>query len=807
MSVFVQIQQGSNDKQVDSFPWKQLIFASFIFLSTPILHQRLAQAQTDSLTFTYSSIDASAFPTVVSEVRVWDKDYLPIEGLTENDFTVFEDGIEQSPITVEGFGSDSGGVSVVLAMDASGSMEGEIDDAKAAATTFVNWLGPLDQAAVVSFYSEVHVNQTFTQNKQALIDVINALDLGSGTSVYDATVTAANLVAPIKGKKAIVLLSDGRDHNSVHTLQEAIDSVKAVGVPVYAIGLGLNPKRGRAELKAIADSSGGIFYDSPTSKELEQIYARIAFIITSYYYRISYNSANCTEDGSTRMVRIAVQHQGLSAAGEKLYRAPEHVSTLAVSTGPRPNPGQDFPVRIEAPAAGNPLFNLMQLHVRLHYVSPYLQVKSPAAQNVVPGDLFGAAGDYTYNASIDANAQTIDLVFSRNTGRGPATGSGTLAEILFTSSAETPDSARFDFSLEVVETQNEHGCPVVLELENSTLFNDGMIVWPGDTNNNGTVELTDVLVLGVYWQMAGPKRFDHSDQLAWEPHLARKYHMLDATYADADGNGIITERDLIPIGLNWRRSTAITSRQKVSGRFADPPRGAVTIDLRPGTAADRYVVCVQYSSMNVIPLTGVTFRMRYPASKAKLLEVRRGKIWRSSPLLFHNQDAKRAEIAAAVMLPAGSEAPYPNGTVIEFELQAANSLQSTDFALYDIALVDAEGQLYEPSGHAGVQALEAAIPDRFEVFPAFPNPFNPGTSIRYYLPEAASVELVVYNAAGQVVDRTGRQVHESGFHAYYWNGADQHNRPLSSGTYFIRIHATTASGEIFSAARKVLLMR
>jgi len=81
-----------------------------------------ATAQTGGMYMKYLRIDASNFPEIVSDVTIWDGTNAPVTGLTEDNFTVYEDNVFQSPLVVEYFGDDSIGVSVVLVIDHSGSM-------------------------------------------------------------------------------------------------------------------------------------------------------------------------------------------------------------------------------------------------------------------------------------------------------------------------------------------------------------------------------------------------------------------------------------------------------------------------------------------------------------------------------------------------------------------------------------------------------------------------------------------------------------------------------------------------------------
>ena len=82
------------------------------------------------------------------------------------------------------------------------------------------------------------------------------------------------------------------------------------------------------------------------------------------------------------------------------------------------------------------------------------------------------------------------------------------------------------------------------------------------------------------------------------------------------------------------------------------------------------------------------------------------------------------------------------------------------------------------------------IPTRFELFANFPNPFNPSTTIRYGVPEAARVSLIVYDVLGRrIATLAGHNEQTAGYHAVVWDGRDEAGRPVASGVYFARMQA------------------
>ena len=85
---------------------------------------------------------------------------------------------------------------------------------------------------------------------------------------------------------------------------------------------------------------------------------------------------------------------------------------------------------------------------------------------------------------------------------------------------------------------------------------------------------------------------------------------------------------------------------------------------------------------------------------------------------------------------------------------------------------------------------EVVIPSgRVILYQNHPNPFNPKTSIGYYLPERSSVTLSIYNVSGELVRTLVNGVQEKGHHEARWDGRDERGRPMSSGVYFYTLKA------------------
>jgi len=97
---------------------------------------------------------------------------------------------------------------------------------------------------------------------------------------------------------------------------------------------------------------------------------------------------------------------------------------------------------------------------------------------------------------------------------------------------------------------------------------------------------------------------------------------------------------------------------------------------------------------------------------------------------------------------------------------------------------------------------ENHVPVKFELWQNYPNPFNPETKIKFALPEPAQVSLKIFNIYGQLITTLVDKKLSAGYHSFYWNGADEFGRIVSSGTYFYQV--TT---DKFKATRKMVLLR
>jgi VWFA-related protein len=260
-------------------------------------------------------------PTIELTIRDLSRQYLDV---TAADLAVFEDGVEQ---TIDAFEESLTPVSIMLALDASGSMRRDQDAVKAAARAFAAQLPGKDRVGVVTFSDRPALTQDLSYVREFILFAIDRYTVGGGTALYDALDAALSKLRTAEGRTAIVLLTDGRDEDnpgtspgSVKSLEEVLESLVEVGSTVYAIGLGPNVDRGTLE-RIAAVSSGEAYFPADVTV-LGDDYRRIVENLRRRYV-ISYTSTNREHDGAWRNVEIRPKREGFAVEATDGYLAPD----------------------------------------------------------------------------------------------------------------------------------------------------------------------------------------------------------------------------------------------------------------------------------------------------------------------------------------------------------------------------------------------------------------------------------------------------------------------------------------------------
>jgi VWFA-related protein len=231
-----------------------------------------------------TDVDISSCPSIRATAIVTDTTGTVVPDLTAANFSVYDNNFLRSDISVEFVDQSASPISVSLALDYSGSMSASaISDMEDAAVAFVNTMSTEDEGQIVKFANGVEIAQAYTTSTSALINsIVAGTTLStSATHLYDALYQAISDTAARGGRKAVIAMTDGTDNGSTRSDEEVINYAAASGVPVFTIGL--SDSINAAVLQAIANQTGGVYYEAPTSDDLQAIYQAIADVLKNQY--------------------------------------------------------------------------------------------------------------------------------------------------------------------------------------------------------------------------------------------------------------------------------------------------------------------------------------------------------------------------------------------------------------------------------------------------------------------------------------------------------------------------------------------
>jgi len=274
----------------------------------------------------------SGVDVVSLSVTVTDASSRYVTDLSQDDFSVYEDGVKQDATF---FSRTNLPLAVSLLVDTSASMDDKIATVRAAASGFVAHLRPEDRTQLIDFDSRVNVLLPFTSAHPDLDRAIASLSAGGSTALYNAVYISLKELKKNQARsadelrrQAIVLLTDGEDTSSLVSFDEVLEQTKRSETAVYAVGLRArdsNIGKGYSEaeyvLRQLTSQSGGRVFFPETVADLPAIYDQIWQELSSQYL-LGYSSKNPRRDGRWRRVVVRVERPGTSARTKQGYYGP-----------------------------------------------------------------------------------------------------------------------------------------------------------------------------------------------------------------------------------------------------------------------------------------------------------------------------------------------------------------------------------------------------------------------------------------------------------------------------------------------------
>jgi Ca-activated chloride channel family protein len=259
-------------------------------------------------------------------VTVTDSDGRLITGLTKDDFQIFEDGSAQN---ITQFTDERVPVSLGVLLDASDSMRGQpIVDARGALDRFVGELLLVeDEALVATFNHRPRLATPWTMPPSRTRNSLESLKPSGGTAIYDALASTSKLFEQRNHvRAAMVVISDGADTASDHSLIQALEDIRRSDALVYAIAIDSADARDSTRvnpeaLREITSLTGGYTEVVRTAADLGPATARIADELNKQY-TLGYSSSR-PPDGTWRAIRVRVRNgQYLARARRGYYAVP-----------------------------------------------------------------------------------------------------------------------------------------------------------------------------------------------------------------------------------------------------------------------------------------------------------------------------------------------------------------------------------------------------------------------------------------------------------------------------------------------------
>ena len=255
-----------------------------------------------------------------------------VTGIPRERFRLLEDNAEQ---TIASFFTEDAPVSIGLLFDASGSMRPKMRKAAEAAAAFFRAANPADEFFLVEFNDRARLMIPFTQNAEEVYAQIARTRPAGRTSLIDAVYLAtAQMKKARNPRKALVIVSDGGDNWSRHSVREVRNALLESDVQMYAMGIfdfdftrthSLEERNGPALLEELAVLTGGQEYPVDELDRLPEISERISREIHSQYL-LGYYPTNAARDGKYRQVKVVLDlpdARQMHTSYRRGYYAPE----------------------------------------------------------------------------------------------------------------------------------------------------------------------------------------------------------------------------------------------------------------------------------------------------------------------------------------------------------------------------------------------------------------------------------------------------------------------------------------------------
>jgi Ca-activated chloride channel homolog len=292
---------------------------------------------------------------VTLSVGVSDRKGQSLANLAKDSFEIFEDGKLQK---IEFFGEEDQPLSFGLLLDRSLSMNdsAKIEKAKAVAISFLRAGNPQNEAYCMAFNESPSIVADFTSDYAKIESGLSGIQTDGGTALYDAIIEGLEKLEQAKyRRRALVIITDGRDQDSKHSLADLVKRAQQSDAQIYTVGFyspaeskayraqgrkvrlsnGKETDNPRLVFKTLADATGAETFFPKSAEEFTQAIARIAASLRRQY-TLAYYPTNLSSDDAYRRIMVKVKGDHGEIKTRQGYRLSGPLGVAAETAEVRP---------------------------------------------------------------------------------------------------------------------------------------------------------------------------------------------------------------------------------------------------------------------------------------------------------------------------------------------------------------------------------------------------------------------------------------------------------------------------------------
>jgi VWFA-related protein len=265
-----------------------------------------------------------------------------VTGLTEKNFSVFEDGIQQD---VSFFAAANVPLDLAILLDMSSSMSDKMATVQEAAVGFASHLHEGDRVSVIGIRDSARTLHDLDGDVKGACEAIRRTTAGGGTALYNALYTTIKQMQKVHAaddgdlrRQAIALLTDGDDTTSIVSYDDVLAVAKQAGIAIYTIALkspypsiALTSQKYFSEsefaMRSLAQETGARAFFPTDISQLAGVYSLITDELSNQY-ALGYTSNNPKQDGSFRHINVRVDEPNVRTRTRSGYQVPKTQLTL-----------------------------------------------------------------------------------------------------------------------------------------------------------------------------------------------------------------------------------------------------------------------------------------------------------------------------------------------------------------------------------------------------------------------------------------------------------------------------------------------